>query len=115
MDGGCGHPAPGWQDHHRKLKANRDELSLFLPKSIPLAVELQGLGAKVFTYGKLEMDPASRFTIINYGKGDAQVAIGRSVKDRHVIEEFSADSHPVFHIAMDLINVLKNGQSKGMQ
>ena len=97
------------------VKAQRNELSLFLPNLIPLAKELKVLGAKVYTYSALNMDPASRFTIINYGKGDAQVAIGRSVNDKHVIDEFSADSHPVFHVAMDLINVLRNGQSKGIQ
>ena len=94
------------------LKAKKDELSLFLPKLIPLAEDLKGVGAKVFTYTELGMDPASRFTIVNYGKGDAQVAIGRSVNDKHVIEEFSADSHPVFHVALDLVNVLKNVQER---
>jgi hypothetical protein len=88
-------------------KAKKDELVIYLPENIPLAKELKASGASVFTYEKLNFKPTSRFTIINFGRDGARIAIGRAInKDEHKIEEFSAGEHPAFWLAMDLLEVL---------
>jgi hypothetical protein len=88
------------------VKARNNELDLYLPKEIPLSRELKESGAIVHTFQEIEYIPESRFTIINRGRMDAQVAVGRSKGQIHTIEEFSQGQHPVFHIANDLINIL---------
>ncbi len=87
-------------------KAARGELTIVLPEVIPLAEDLASAGATIVAYDKLKFVPESRFTIINYDRMDARLAVGRRIKDRHVIEEFAAGEHPVFAIAKDLIGML---------
>ncbi|MDP3025733.1 MAG: hypothetical protein Q8O10_09395 [candidate division Zixibacteria bacterium] len=94
-------------DEMRELlssKAGKDELYLFLPQQIALIDQLPG--AHVYIYPELEYVPESRFTIIRKGRMDAQVAVGRKIGSKHVIEEFSAGQHPVFSIANDLTEIL---------
>jgi hypothetical protein len=90
---------------HRK--ARNDELTVCLPRRIPLVEGLANSGARVFTYEQLDYTARSRFTIVNYGRMDAQLAVGRRVRDRHVIEEYSLGEHPVFAIASDLVELVK--------
>ena len=96
------------------LKAQKDELSIYVPITKPLIEELKAKGAHVFTYSQLEVDPQSRFTIINYGKGDAQVAIGRTYGDKHIIEEFAVGDHPVFNVVVDLVRFLTEYNKKNL-
>ena len=89
-------------------KAQQDELILCLPEVSNGASELAAAGAEVFAYGKGFSDsPASRFTIAFFGRGGAQVAVGRPEGDRHVIEEFSEGHHPAFHMAADLVTLAR--------
>jgi hypothetical protein len=88
-------------------KARRDELTICLPNHIELTRRLAGAGAKVFTYGDIDHIPASRFTIINDGRMDASVAIGRQIHGTHVIEEYANGEHPVFAVAQDLTAIIR--------
>lgn len=89
-----------------RSKARRDELCLCLPQRIALSDELEKEGARVSIYPELNYTPQSRFTLINKGRMDAEVAVGRGFKDKHLIEEFSVGGHPAFFIADDLIEII---------
>jgi hypothetical protein len=89
-------------------KAARGELILCLPEQNELAMELRAAGAEICAYGASRLEsPASRFTIIFFGRDGARVAVGRADGDTHVIDEFSAGSHPAFHLAEDLIALVR--------
>jgi hypothetical protein len=94
-------------------KARRRELILCLPELNELAKELAGTGAEVCAYGARYLEsPASRFTIAFFGRDGARVAVGRAEGDTHVIDEFSAGSHPAFHLAEDLITLVRSLQGR---
>jgi hypothetical protein len=84
-------------------KAAARELIICLPQETKLTKELKLSGAEVSTYNALEGEPASRFTIVHYGQEGSRVAVGRPMGNYHVIEEFSAEEHPAFHLARDLV------------
>ncbi len=89
-------------------KAQRSELILCLPELNQLAEELSEAGAEVCAYGsKLLESPASRFTIAFFGRDGSRLAVGRAVGDTHVIDEFSGGEHPAFHLAADLVNLVR--------
>ena len=94
-------------------KARRAELTVCLPARIPLAEELQREGAEILTYEDLGYVPQSRFTIINKGRMDARVAVGRQLERGHVIEEFAVGDHPVFSIANDMVEILSRMNQRG--
>ncbi|WP_041633663.1 hypothetical protein [Magnetospirillum gryphiswaldense] len=87
-------------------KAAANELTIILEHDIPLADELRAEGAKIVTYAGLRHTPASRFTIINKDRHDAQVAVGGKVDGQHVIHEFQQGHHPFFAVANDLADIL---------
>jgi hypothetical protein len=90
-------------------KAKRKELTLCLPERNQLAKDLEKHGAEVCAYGAKHLQaPASRFTIIFFGRGGARLAVGRAEGDTHVIEEFDDKSHPAFYLAQDLIAVVRS-------
>ncbi|MCK4368330.1 MAG: hypothetical protein KAV68_01485 [Dehalococcoidales bacterium] len=89
-----------------RSKADCNELDLCIPREIALSKELQREGAQVHTFSELQYVPESRFTIINRGRMDAQVAVGRRIKGKHMIEEFSMGEHPIFSVANDLVNLI---------
>jgi len=103
-------------DNHIKsmliTKARNSELTVILPKQNALTDELETFGAKIISYEILNYIPQSRFTIINKGRMDSQVAFGRRIKDQHVIEEFGNGSHPVFALANDLVEIVSQVQEK---
>jgi hypothetical protein len=87
-------------------KSKNDEITICLPKGTPLTEELAAQGARIHTYSQADHVPQSRFTIANFGRGDACVAVGHRHGNLHVIEEFSADDHPSFYMAHDLIQLV---------
>jgi len=94
-------------------KARRKELILCLPELNELATELSGAGAEVCAYGARHLEsPASRFTISFFGRVGSRVAVGRAEGDTHVIDEFSAGGHPAFHLASDLVALVRSVQSQ---
>lgn len=90
-----------------RSKAQRNELSICLPRRTPFVEELENIGASIYDYPELQYVPRSRFTIINMGRHDAQVAVGGSFKRKHLIEEFSIGEHPYFFIANDLVEIIR--------
>ena len=72
-------------------KATVGELIICLPQETSLTDELKESGAEVWTYNALESEPASRFTIVQYGQEGSRVAVGRRKGDYHVIDHFSAE------------------------
>lgn len=89
------------------MKARADELTLIMPREVPLAQELKDAGARLIIYPGLQFSPLSRFTIVEYGHDGAEVAVGRRVRGKHVIEQFSNGEHPAYALAEDLVKVIK--------
>ncbi len=87
-------------------KAKSKELTICLPERLSLVEGLEEAGAEICVYPELQYDPEVSFTIIRQGRMDARVAVGRTIKRKHVIEEFGLGEHPVFHVANDLTNVI---------
>ena len=87
-------------------KARSNELVVCLPRDIPLSQNLREAGAEVCLYPELAYIPQSRFTIVRLGRMDASVAVGRNIGGTHVIEEYLNGAHPVFAVALDLIEIL---------
>jgi hypothetical protein len=93
-------------------KARQGELILCLPKQNQLATELAAAGAEIRAYGASRLEsPASRFTIVFFGRDGARVAVGRAVGDTHVIDEFDSGAHPAFHLAEDLVALARAQQA----
>lgn len=113
--------ALSWVDEDLKellfAKARNGQLNLCLPRSIALAEELRKAGAIVCVYPELDYIPQSRFTVVNTGKADAQVAVGthtpgegENYEAAHVVKQFKHGEHDAFFLAEDLMNiVLKYG------
>lgn len=87
-------------------KANRNELTICLEHQIPLTDELCQQGAQIVTYEALDYVPNSRFTIVDFERDGARVAVGVKFGDDHVIQEFRSGSHPFFAVAEDLVKFL---------
>ena len=100
-----------WADEEQILstlneKANRNELTVCIQNEIPLALTLKQRGANVVPYSELGHVPRSRFTIIDFEKDGARVAVGGAVNNKHVIQEFRNGEHPFFAVAEDLAKIL---------
>ena len=87
-------------------KAQAKELIICLPRNIEKSDALKQHGAEVIAYGTLDA-PATSFTITNYGRGGSRVAVGRPSGKLHVIQEFSQGEHPAFHMAEDLVRLVR--------
>ena len=87
-------------------KARQNELTVCVEHDMHLTRELEKAGARVITYGALNHVPRSRFTIVDYEKDGARVAVGASVKGQHVVQEFQSGEHPFFAVAEDLVKIL---------
>jgi hypothetical protein len=87
-------------------KAHQNELTVCLEHSIALTDELQREGATIITYGSLSHVPRSRFTIVDFGREGARVAVGVREGNVHVIQEFRSGEHPFFAVAEDLVKFL---------
>lgn len=93
-------------------KAKAQELILCMPSKTKFASVLEKKGAEVYEYPNIDYTPESRFTIVHYGRGDAKLAIGRTESDgKHRITEFENGLHPQFHLAVDLVNILRKMNS----
>jgi hypothetical protein len=94
-------------------KAHRNELILCLPELSEFTAELAEAGAEVCAYGATLLEsPASRFTIVFFGRDGSRVAVGRAEGDTHVIDEFSAGGHPAFYLAADLVTIVRALQGR---
>jgi hypothetical protein len=91
-------------------KAKKDEVEIFLPKENALSKELAQKGAKVYAYDK-DFQPLIRFTVINRGRDDAKVAIGRRNKAGDFqIEKYLMGHDATCALANDILNVIQRSQ-----
>jgi hypothetical protein len=90
-----------------RKKAASGELTICVPTQTALTSELELGGAEILTYGRLRHVPRSRFTIRNYGRGDAEVAIGLADGNSHRIRTYQAGRHPAFQTCEDLVEVIR--------
>jgi hypothetical protein len=88
------------------LKARRQELTICIEQPISLTNELQLAGARIISYASLGHTPRSRFTIIDFEKEGARVAIGGKVGSVHNIQEFQNGVNAEFGVAEDLAKIL---------
>ena len=93
-------------------KARRNELTVCLEHTIRLTDELRRQGARIVTSGALGHVPRSRFTIVDFGREGARVAVGVKVGNDHVIQEFRSGDHPFFAVAEDLVKLLLASSGK---
>lgn len=101
-----------WADHSDVKdvlleKARRGELTIVLPRVVPVATELASAGAALFTYPALDYELRSRFTLVQLGTAAPSVAVGRPQGEHVYVEEFNERTHPVVTLAEDLHQVLK--------
>lgn len=96
-----------------KEKAAKGELTLALPKSIPFSESLEESGAKTLYYSETDYATRSRFTLVNVGRNDTRLAIGRTEGGRHIVEEFSAGDHPAFYLAQDMLDLVERLSKRG--
>lgn len=87
-------------------KARRRELTICVEHHLPIAEALQKEGAEVVSYGELGVVPQSRYTIIDFEKHGARVAVGGAINNHHVIQVFRDGEHPFFAVAEDLAKIL---------
>ncbi|MBX9829802.1 MAG: hypothetical protein K2Y27_33025 [Xanthobacteraceae bacterium] len=87
-------------------KAKRHELTICVEKMIPVAEELGCAGANVVMYGELGHVPRSRYTIVDFERDGARVAVGGVIGRHHIIQEFRIGEHPFFAVAEDLAKIL---------
>jgi len=85
-----------------RSKAVADSLMLFVPRPTQLSTELHELGAATYYYPHYVL--RSRFTVINVGRADTAVAIGRTIGDTHVVEEYS--SGPVHDLTQNILGLM---------
>ena len=104
-----------WADSHEMMpmlrkKAEEKELIICLPHRIEKSDELESYGAEVIAYEILD-SPSVTFTIVNFARAGSRVAVGRRSGDKHVIQEYSAEEHPAFHLASDLVQLVRAGDN----
>lgn len=89
-----------------KDKAIKNELTICVEKNIQLTDELRKNGAKIVTYDHLSHIPRSRFTIVDFDREGARVAVGLHEDGKHSIHEFRSGHHPIFAVAEDMVKFL---------
>jgi hypothetical protein len=97
-----------WASHEavRRLlseKAKKHELVICLQNHNESTAKLANLGAEIYAYGHLGEVPLSRFTIVDYEKHGARVAVGLGEDGKHVIKEYQKGKDPFFSVAEDLV------------
>jgi hypothetical protein len=86
-----------------EAKAGRGELIVFAGRETAELTRLAAGGAAVHNYGGFGFEPKARFTIVDYGKAGARLAIGFAEDGEHVIYEYGAGDHAVMALAGDLV------------
>jgi len=96
-------------------KAQAKELTVYVPNEEDLTSEAKSLisvlrknGAAIHVYAKCASVPMSRFTIINLNGPGERVAVAHGHGEFHIIEEYSANEHPAFYMAKDLLELARN-------
>ena len=96
-----------------QYKARVGELIVCLPKATEATESLRDHGAEVYTYGIWD-SPLGRFTISNFNRENARVAVGIGVGQLHVIDEYSRnDNDSTFCLAHDLVRLVRGSPVQG--
>ncbi|MFN3608182.1 MAG: hypothetical protein ACK4Y9_03875 [Hyphomonas sp.] len=90
-------------------KARQNELEILVESSNDTVRKLESAGATVHIYKCLGFTPSSRFTIIDYDKNGARVAVGKVRGTKHLITEHHNNNDDVFVLATDLKNSILAG------
>jgi hypothetical protein len=93
-------------------KARSGELVACVGRRTDEIKRLVAEGAEVLDYSSLNFEPKSRFTIIDYGKAGARIAIGIVEEGRHVIREYDARDAAILALATDLISMARGSAEK---
>lgn len=96
-------------------KASRRELTILVENETELTKALRDAGATTIYYGSFGFVPAARFTIVDYEKIDARVAIGTRAGNIHNVKEHTAASSVEFYLANDLVRLLTAWNARGVQ
>lgn len=94
-------------------KARKGELIIFAGRQTDLLSSLIDSGAEVFNYKDLRFVPKARFTIVDYEKEGARLAIGFQEDGKHVIYEYGPRDHAMMALAGDLVNLARQVAQKG--
>jgi hypothetical protein len=94
-------------------KARKGELIIFAGRQTELLRTLIDSGAEVFNYNNLRFVPKARFTIVDYEKEGARLAIGFQEDGKHVIYEYGPRDHAMMALAGDLVNLARQVAQKG--
>lgn len=92
-------------------KSRKEELILCVEKDNELILELKSNGATVIHYGNYHV-PRSRFTIVDYGKEGARVAVGVGKGGVRLVREYDNGTHPFFGVAEDLVKFIQSVEAK---
>jgi hypothetical protein len=93
-------------------KAKKGELLVFAGRRTSQLVHLTRLGAEVYDYSSLAFVPESRFTIVDYEKLGARLAVGLVEGRKHVIREFESKDQDIMAIAKDLVELARRASTK---
>ncbi|WP_163164045.1 hypothetical protein [Arthrobacter sp. Alg241-R88] len=91
-------------------KAKKNNLTVFMLKANDLSARLSTAGAEIYYYETITGDRPimSRFTLINLGRSQAELAIGHRDEDVHTIEMFSNPREYALTLAQDMFLLLKD-------
>ncbi len=94
-------------------KAQQRSLVLVMPMRNILSSELESKGAVAYYYGDDDFKFSSRFTLVNYSRADAWIAIGFGDNSGHTIREVHKRDDPTVFLADDLIRLAKRSTTRG--
>ncbi|BCW35163.1 hypothetical protein StoSoilA2_12190 [Arthrobacter sp. StoSoilA2] len=91
-----------------KVKAEANELSIFMQEETEKSRELVIAGANIYYYGS-SLDSAinTRFTLINTDSQSIELAVGRTRGNFHRITRHSEVDDPALLIAKDMLTVFR--------
>lgn len=93
-------------------KSKCGELSAFVGNRNGFVDTLLQNNAVIHNYSSLGFTPASRFTIIDYGKAGSRLAIGLVDNGKHVIHEFGSSDLAVMALACDLVELAERASER---
>lgn len=88
-----------------RAKARNKELVICQQDETPLSKELKDHGAEIHFYSAAHYSPKTRFTIRNYRRAGASVAIGYQKDGLHYIEEFRSPWESAHPLTEDLVKL----------
>ncbi len=108
----------GWVDDEILVATGRkkDRLIVYAEKENAITKKLKDQGVTVRLYGRTGFIPKTRYTIIRYGRNDAQVNVAethsriRLHRFQHIIHQTSSDEEYdgyIVSLAIDMVNLME--------